>query len=402
MRLKSVRLSNFKRFKSLQLLDLPSSSKLVVLVGPNGSGRSSLFESFNLWQSVIGFNNYGTGDIEYYAKKSDIQPNIAQIYQQIQLDFHTDLPNDERAKKRIFYFRSAYRNEADFQISSINRLGFEEDRRRLMRLIDNDFGVADNYQAIAGATLGGLFSGAYDDLLGKQIVNEIIGDVQRAMLSIFPDLSLNGLGDPLTDGTFLFTKGESKFFPYKNLSGGEKAAFDLILDFVIKARVFRNTIFCIDEPETHINSKLQGALLAELVRLVPTDCQIWISTHSIGMMREASKIQRTVPESVSFINFFDQDFDNDVALGPTFIDRDLWKNILDVAMGDLADLVAPRRVVLCEGKPSSRRRKDRAEFDARCYRSIFAAEYPIVHSSQLVTNLKLGKTQLNSVRRSKR
>jgi len=43
------------------------------------------------------------------------------------------------------------------------------------------------------------------------------------MSRIFPGFSLNGLGNPLTNGTFRFDKGTSRGFLYKNLSGGEKA-----------------------------------------------------------------------------------------------------------------------------------------------------------------------------------
>lgn len=42
------------------------------------------------------------------------------------------------------------------------------------------------------------------------------------MLRLFPDLTLNSLGNPLRDGTFRFDKGQNKGFNYKSLSVGEK------------------------------------------------------------------------------------------------------------------------------------------------------------------------------------
>ena len=68
-------------------------------------------------------------------------------------------------------------------------------------------------------------------------------------IRLFPNLELNSLGNPLRDGTFRFTKGSSRGFAYKNLSGGEKAAFDLVLDLVVARNEYNDTIFCIDEPE---------------------------------------------------------------------------------------------------------------------------------------------------------
>ena len=46
--------------------------------------------------------------------------------------------------------------------------------------------------------------------------------------------------------------------------GGEKAAFDLLLDIFVKKAEYNDTVFCIDEPEAHMNPKLQGKLLEEL------------------------------------------------------------------------------------------------------------------------------------------
>ena len=48
MRIKSVHLKNYKRFTELAIADLPETARLVVLVGPNGTGKSSVFDSFLL------------------------------------------------------------------------------------------------------------------------------------------------------------------------------------------------------------------------------------------------------------------------------------------------------------------------------------------------------------------
>ena len=132
------------------------------------------------------------------------------------------------------------------------------------------------------------------------------------MRRVFPDLELDSLGNPLEDGTFHFTKGTSKGFLFKNLSGGEKAVFDLILDFVIAGRAYDDTIFCIDEPEAHMNTRLQAELLSVLYGLIPENCQLILATHSIGMMRRARDIEAEHPGSVVFLDF-EHDFDEDAS-----------------------------------------------------------------------------------------
>jgi AAA15 family ATPase/GTPase len=53
MQLKKVNLTSFRRFKDLTIEDLPQSVRLVVLTGTNGSGKSSLFDAFNLWHRFL-------------------------------------------------------------------------------------------------------------------------------------------------------------------------------------------------------------------------------------------------------------------------------------------------------------------------------------------------------------
>ncbi len=78
----------------------------------------------------------------------------------------------------------------------------------------------------------------------------------------------------MSGGTFFFSKAGQADFHYKNLSGGEKAAFDLILDLAIKAATYDDTVLIIDEPELHLNPRLQASLLQELLNLTSPDGQL--------------------------------------------------------------------------------------------------------------------------------
>jgi hypothetical protein len=199
-----------------------------------------------------------------------------------------------------------------------------------------------------------------------------IGEIRDAMQRLFPGLVLNSLGNPLSAGTFRFDKGDSQAFLYKNLSGGEKAAFDLLLDILVKRNEFNDTIFLIDEPEAHMSPALQGALLDELLRAISGRSQLWLATHSIGMMRRARDIERDDPGSVVFLDFDGTNFDLPVELGPIEPSRPFWKRAMQIALDDLAGYVTPERVVLCEGGRLGGGR----DFDAECFNKIFEADYP--------------------------
>ena len=56
MKIKSIRMKKFKRFTDLTICNIPESAKLVVLVGPNGCGKTSVFEAFNQWYRRCGWH----------------------------------------------------------------------------------------------------------------------------------------------------------------------------------------------------------------------------------------------------------------------------------------------------------------------------------------------------------
>ncbi len=388
MRVKGVHFQKFKRFTDLTIENLPETAKLVILAGPNGSGKSSFFEGLYSWYrrnwSQLGHN----WDASYHEKQQEEEGDVlpaeggARIrssrahYDLIKVKFHGDAPDHVEERQKAIYVRSAYRNDPSFQISSLSRMGSPLTESRFMRFSENDATVGLNYQRLASQSFKAVFKDEAPTTTIGEFRKKAIGEIQEAMRRLFPDLVLNDFGDPLEDGTFFFDKGKSKSFSYQNLSGGEKAAFDLILDLIVKRRTFNNTVYCIDEPEAHMNTRLQGDLLEELFRLVPENCQLWLATHSIGMMRRARDIAASHPGEVVFLDFGDKDFDQAVVLTPELPNRVFWHKILHVAFDDLSALVAPARIVICEGAPLGPNAGKNAALDAECYDRIFERQYP--------------------------
>jgi predicted ATPase len=391
MHIKEVRVQAFKRFHILDIRDLPASARLVVLAGPNSSGKSSLFDAFNEWDKIHGRG--GSYDEDYFMKKG---AGIVGRGNNVEINFHETSSSDfQPDAPKTFYIRSAYRNESDFRVDNLQRVGPVHEGAVVDRLIDNDVKVSRNYHRLVSRTLANVYDQQHDALKVAELRNLLIGPLRTSMKRVFDDLLLSGTGDPLQRGTFLFDKGSSKEFPYKNLSGGEKAAFDLLLDLVLKREYYVDTIYCIDEPEAHIGTRLQGSLLEEITQLIPDQCQLWIATHSIGMMRKARELKQAQSNEVVFLDFTDKDFDNYVELSPVEVDRRFWASILDVAVADLAELVAPRTIVLCEGQEFFKDGRRELGFDADCYTKIFGAEFPdtsfvSVGSSNEVESDKLG------------
>lgn len=66
MRVKTVELVGFKRFDNLTINLGPTPQKIIGLIGPNGCGKSSIFDAFELL--LPRFRSYGSEGTQFYSK----------------------------------------------------------------------------------------------------------------------------------------------------------------------------------------------------------------------------------------------------------------------------------------------------------------------------------------------
>ncbi len=367
MRVSSVKLKNFKRFSDLLIREIPQSAKLVVVVGPNGCGKSSLFDAFLHWYRQK--SGFGINQDQLYFRKSEL--DAFDWHQNVEISLHGGI----QPTKGSLYIRTAYRNDPDFSVDGINRPRVPSDSPQINRVIDNDQTVSDNYRRLIYDTMAGVYDESNDDKTIRALREELIGSIRDSMKRVFGDLILNSVSDPLGAGAFYFEKGVSKSYHYKNLSGGEKAAFDLLLDLHVKRRFFSDAIYCVDELETHLHTRVQGALLREMVNVLPDACQLWVTTHSLGVLRAAQEMVAADPTSVCLIDFDGVEPDIPHELVPSNLGRVTWEKLLSITLDDLSQRIAPKFVVVCEGSSVGTRRKD---FDAEIYNRVLGAHYPDV------------------------
>lgn len=207
MKIKKIHIKQFKRFTDLTIQNIPNTARLVILVGPNGCGKTSIFEAFNQWYRYKGWG-WGANDVTYFEKINFTkESHYFDLGQNVNIDFY-DLKNESNREQihGKFYFRSAYRNDPNFSISSLSRM--ENPANRVQdNLMNTDTKVSENYQRLISKTMTGLYSGNYDELKVKELREKILGKIQSSLNNIFPDLQLLDIGDPLEDGSFFFKKG---------------------------------------------------------------------------------------------------------------------------------------------------------------------------------------------------
>lgn len=367
MKIKKITIKNFKRFTDLTIDSIPQKAKLVILLGPNGCGKSSLFDAFKLFHCNQAYNGYRSEE-DYFVKDINLLKLNNSVGDLINIDFYDDILT-LKDKRDFFYFRTAYRNSpiVDIQILQQLKSPLDFDTKTM---IDNELYVSENYQRLLLKTISNVYDVNYNNITVKELRDELIVKIGNSLNKLFPDLIFNGIETVPGDKDFYFIKNNYRY-KYKNLSAGEKAVFDLILDIIVKIDYYHNTIFCIDEPELHINTKVQSLLLKELFNLIPDNSQLWIATHSLGMLKEAKKIFDRNMDDVIFINFDDKNFDDKIILTPEKCDTLIWNKMLEITLDDYSSYLSPEFIVLCEGSYNG---KDNArkDFDSKCYANIFA------------------------------
>ncbi len=129
MRIRSIYLKDYKRFTNLTIEDIPDTAKLVILVGPSGSGKSSLFEAINAWGKE---RNSVSFDPEYHKK--DGQPTGSRSSTSFS-NLGVTINADDRPSNlgEACYIRSAYRHTSKFIVTTMHEIDESEYGRQAGR-----------------------------------------------------------------------------------------------------------------------------------------------------------------------------------------------------------------------------------------------------------------------------
>ena len=379
MRIKKIHMTEYKRFLDLTIYLGENPARIVALVGPNGCGKSSVFDAMLYSLNEFGFigNIGGTKDYNYHSLLHD--PTYNQDKVQIELDignFRNIMMNRLQGDqhRKMISFRSSFRYNGSLLVKEI---------KAVSDITKNDFGAStasDIDQRIEQSYRR--LQIKYNDYMiqtdsrPSEAKAHIIGELNRAIQSCL-SLEIDSFGNvEAGKGTFFFKKPDTpSAFEYNVLSSGEKEVLDLLLDLYLRKDEYNDSIYIIDEPELHLNTAIQRKLLIEINKMVPDNCQIWIATHSIGFLRalqDELKDQSQIIEFKAENNWAAQEY----ILTPVKSSRKTWQEVFSTALDDLTSLVAPKRIVYCEGRADPKTGGIERGLDAIVYNAIFNEKYP--------------------------
>ena len=332
------------------------------MVGPNGTGKSSVFDAFLQWARYYGKPTRRGVNNEYFESQGG-------RFAQPEIELHDSEAGHEVAP--MVHVRTAHRNTPEVLADSVQKQREFRSRYSIDRMIETDAALVEHYQRLVARFLPVLSNLESEDAAGDlDAIRNELAPVGRALTRVLPHLRFSGLGDPTEQGSFYFTRDGIRQFRYENLSAGEKAVFDILLDVHIAATELGSPLICLDEPELHLNPAIQSSVLIELLELLPSGSQLWIATHSVGMIRQAFRFAARSPDRVAFLNFgMVEGPSPTVQMAPSTPSRRLLQQAMAVALDDLADLLAPEVLVICEGSQVS----DRVlAWDELIYKQIFS------------------------------
>ena len=356
MKFNALELINFKRFTHLTLADIPADARLVLLIGSNGSGKSSIFDAFELLNKTKRNDGLKKNQLDYYKKNINSDFEIKLSWNNV--TGHNDNASINSSLKPLkqldalnFYGRSSFRQVPRLTRTTLgNSTNIENDSDRPRFFIDRDERFENDIEKITSIILRDFFRSP--DAQSK-IKAQFISPINESLSRIFGEkdatrLELLEIIPPLEGNVaqVTFRKGSTEFH-YNQLSAGEKEVINILINLSSRRESLEDAICFFDEIDLHLNTQLQFQLLQEITEYwIPESSQFWTASHSLGFIEYARAYSNAV-----ILDLDDLNFDIPQVIIPTPKEN---TDIFEIAVGRafLPNLLAGKRICFVENNDS--------------------------------------------------
>jgi AAA15 family ATPase/GTPase len=314
MKITRLELKNFKRFDDLtiDMTALPEPAKLVLLIGTNGSGKSSVFDAFEVLNKISRGNVWSASELYYRKNRAftfEIDAMGDFIDQYKKPITHISTSHQNTHLRNTFYGRSSIKQVSKLTRTSFGKdsVSFEIDSDRPDTFIDRDNRFENDIEKVTLLILADVFE---RDTTTEKIKESYINPINRSFENVFGADESTGIRllsfKPPSEGRtaeILFEKGNSQI-PYDYLSSGEKEIFNILLNLLVRKEYFQDTVYFLDEIDLHLNTQLQKNLLKEITEnWIPDNCQLWTASHSLGFIEYANEASHAAIIDFDNLNF---------------------------------------------------------------------------------------------------
>ncbi len=255
MKIRSLQLKNFKRFTDLTLEGIPDNAKLVLLIGSNGSGKSSVFDAFDFLSLQYG-KIPRPSHLNFFKDKSILTQEVfVDTLEYGKQGLTADgWIGSAKIRGTNFYGRTSFRQIPRITRTKLGKtFNLENDTDKPVSFIDRDERFENDLEHILGKLLKEFFRTTNDK---SEIKKNVIDPINESLQRIFPGengtrLQLIQMIPPLEGNVadVTFRKGVSEFH-YNYLSAGEKEIFNILINFVARKEYYNDTVFFFDEMVT--------------------------------------------------------------------------------------------------------------------------------------------------------
>lgn len=154
MKIKKIQLRNgYKRFKDLTIDLGESSARIVALIGPNGCGKSSVFDGMLFLNNVYNtIGQFGNKDYKFHSMEQRPDYNHQNIiinFDKGAFDTIITAKRSEGKQNTIFNYRNPYRYNANLNIPNLQAIpDIKKNTIGASSSVDLDDKMTSNYQRL--------------------------------------------------------------------------------------------------------------------------------------------------------------------------------------------------------------------------------------------------------------